>query len=225
VQDDGCPIGWEITTDLADWERVPYKPLPPSVTSNLGVSFKQTGEPTSVVRRAFLDGAAMTIPQLQDLCRMLQGDIDVQKPKRELLRILIDCIFDDYDESQKKEVLDACIKPKQAKTIIADNDLTRCVVDELADDPENVDAVKEAKDTIKKTRSEAWAPKSKNKQNHLDLQRQKQRQKQRLRQKQRQQHRQNQRQGQRQKQGPKQNQHKMQHQMHCHSHQHSHPKG
>ena len=93
----------------------------------------------------------MTNPQLEALCDLLGLDRSEEcKTKNALLKLIIDSIF--TDDVVRQKAMDACSKPKAAKPVVADNEVTRAVVDQLADDPDNIDAVKEAKKTFLKKR-------------------------------------------------------------------------
>ena len=108
------------------------------------------GDPVSVLHSAFLEGSAMTNHQLEALCNLLGLDRPEGKTKNDLLKLIIDSIF--TDDLLRQKAVDACSKPKAAKPAVADDDVTRAVVESLADDPDNTDAVKEAKKTYAKKR-------------------------------------------------------------------------
>lgn len=95
----------------------------------------------------------MTVAQLSNLCDLLEIDIpEATKTKVQFLKLLIAHIFADCDEATREAILDKCCKPKAAKPVVADNDLTHNVIAELGNDPENTDVVKEAKDALKEKR-------------------------------------------------------------------------
>lgn len=103
-----------------------------------------------------MDGATMTVAQLNNLCGMLEIDIpECATTRASILKVLITHIFADCGEAERAEVLNVCIKPKAAKAVVQDNDLTHNVIAELSNDPENTDAVKEAKLALKDKKNES----------------------------------------------------------------------
>ena len=98
----------------------------------------------------------MAVAQLSNLCDLLEIDIpESTKTKVPFLKLLIAHIFADCDEATREAILDKCCKPKAAKPVVADNDLTHNVIAELGNDPENTDVVKEAKDALKEEKKRA----------------------------------------------------------------------
>ena len=96
----------------------------------------------------------MTMPQLEALSQLLGISTEAKacKQKSCLLQLIIKHSFDQDDEVNKTAALAACLKPKPVKLAAAADDITRAVVEFLADDPENKDAVKEAKKDYTKKR-------------------------------------------------------------------------
>lgn len=110
-----------------------------------------SGDPVSILHRAFLEGSSLTNCQLEALCDLLGLDwSEGGTTKAALLKLIIESVFN--DEVLRQKAMDACSKPRAVKRAVADDDVTKAVVEHLADDPENTDAVKEAKKEFAKKR-------------------------------------------------------------------------